>query len=68
VDLGFRIPVLHLLPQMALFVGDFDQELCHALSSASEYLVFSSMERLKPSVTLCSQSPYRNLSIGVVRK
>jgi hypothetical protein len=34
--------VLHLLPQMALFVGDFDQELCHALSSDSEYLVLSS--------------------------
>jgi hypothetical protein len=68
VDLGFGIPVLHLLPQMALFVGDFDQELCHALSSVSEYLVFSRMERLRPSVTLCSQSAYRNLSISVVHK
>jgi hypothetical protein len=29
VDLGFGMAVLHLLPQMALFVGDFDQELCH---------------------------------------
>jgi hypothetical protein len=32
VNLGFGIPLLHLLPQMALFVGDFDQELCHSLS------------------------------------
>jgi len=30
--------MLHLLPQMALFVGDFDQELCHSLSSDSEFL------------------------------
>jgi hypothetical protein len=28
--------MLHLLPQMALFVGDFDQELCHSLSSDSD--------------------------------
>jgi hypothetical protein len=32
VDLGFGIAVLHLLPQVALFVGDFDQEFCHYLS------------------------------------
>jgi hypothetical protein len=38
VDLRFGIPMLHLLPQMALFVGDFDQELCHSLSSDSEFL------------------------------
>jgi hypothetical protein len=36
VDLGFGIPVLHLLPQMALFVGDFDQELWHSISSAAQ--------------------------------
>jgi hypothetical protein len=36
VDLRLRIPMLDLLPQMPLFVGDFDQELCHALSSAAE--------------------------------
>ena len=41
VDLGFGIAVLHLLPQMALFVGDFDQELCHSLSSDSACLVLS---------------------------
>jgi hypothetical protein len=31
VNLGLGIAVLELLPQMALLVGDFDQELCHAL-------------------------------------
>ena len=31
MDLGFGIAVLHLLPQVALLVRDFDQELCHAL-------------------------------------
>jgi len=41
VDLGFGIPVLHLLPQMALFVGDFDQELWHSLSSDSLGLVLN---------------------------
>src|ERR1019366_4870707 len=54
VDLRFRIPILHLLPQMALFVGDFDQELCHALSSASEASEFPAstlIERFRPNVT-----------------
>jgi len=49
---------------MALFVGDFDQELCHSLSSDPVSIV----ERLRPSVTFCSQSAYRNLSICAVRK
>jgi len=60
--------VLHLLPQMALFVGDFDQELCHSLSSASEFLVLSRFDRLRPSVTFCSQGFYPNQPIRVVRK
>ena len=32
VDLRFGMSVLHLLSQMALFVGDFDQEFCHWLA------------------------------------
>jgi hypothetical protein len=58
VNLGLGIAVLKLLPQMALLVGDFDQELCHALSCAG----------FKLSVTFCCQSPYLSLPIRVVRK
>jgi hypothetical protein len=36
VNLGFGISVFHLLPQMTLFVGDFDQELWHSISSVAE--------------------------------
>src|SRR5208282_2543662 len=39
VNLGFGIAILHLLPQMALFVGDFDQELCHSLSTSEVLFV-----------------------------
>jgi hypothetical protein len=33
MNLLLRVPVLHVLPHVALFVGDFDEELCHGFFS-----------------------------------
>jgi hypothetical protein len=38
VHLGFGKAVLHLLPQVALFVGDFNQKFCHTLSLGSGFM------------------------------
>ena len=53
MDLGFGVAVFHVLLQVALFVGDFDQEFSHGygynpVPSASVTLDFASSYRTAP--------------------
>jgi hypothetical protein len=67
VNLGFGVAVLDLLPQVALLVGDFNQEFCHFLPCRSAFHVCFS-ECYVPSLTPCLQSPYRFLTHQLVPK